>query len=159
MWNTSFISFWSTRDFLCLFLKSGHNKNVNFFTGISFGFRNNTVIRKYSQSHNFPDDIMRDLRTALQVTTSHSHPLQATLTHSHHFLTKTIHSHQFSRKWPTPSHLSRKTTHSHSFFVKNDPLPPIFQEQWPTLTYFSRKTTRSHPFFNKNGTLLPLFWQ
>ena len=58
MQNTNFVSLWSTRTLLDLFLKSynkfseeivkiGRNKTVNFFTGISFIFTNNRVIRKY----------------------------------------------------------------------------------------------------------------
>ena len=58
---------------------------------------------------------------------------------------------------PTPTHFSRKTTHCHPFFDKNDPLPPIFQEKQPTPTHFSRKATHSHPFFDKNNTLLLIF--
>ena len=58
---------------------------------------------------------------------------------------------------PTPTHFSRKTTHCHTFFDKNDPLPPIFQEKQPTPTHFSRKVTHSHPFFDKNNTLLLIF--
>ena len=58
---------------------------------------------------------------------------------------------------PTPTHFSTKTTHSHLFFDKSDPLPPIFQWKQPTPTHFLTKTTHSHPFFNKNNPLLPIF--
>ena len=75
---------------------------------------------------------------------SHSHPLPPI----------------FHEKQPTPTHFSRKVTHSYPFFDNNDPLSPIFQEKnpfplifrqkRPTPTHFLTKTTHSHSFFDKN---------
>ena len=134
----------------------------------------------------------------LSPTPSHSHPLQVTLTHfqrlpanltqshpvsptpsnSHTLPTTASHSHPlpstFQEKQPTPTRFSRKTTHSHPFFDKNDTLPPNFQEKWLTPTHFFNKsvplpansdrkrppsdqvltkTTQFHPFFNNFGRL------
>ena len=94
---------------------------------------------------------------------SHSHPLPPI----------------FHEKQPTPTHFSRKVTHSYPFFDNNDPLSPIFQENAPfprnfeekrrTFTHFSTQTSPSHPFliekdpllpsFNKSNTITPIFQQ
>ena len=119
----------------------------------------------------------------LSPTPSHSHPLPATPSYSHpvsphpsnsHPLPTTAsHSHPlpstFQEKQPTPTRFSKKTTHSYSFFDKNDALPPNFQEKRLTPTHFFNKsvplpansdtkrhpsdqvltkTTQFHPFFN-----------
>ena len=69
---------------------------------------------------------------------------------------------------PTPRKFS-KTTHSHPYFNKNNPLPPIFNKynpfppfSWqnrPTPTHFSRKVTHSHSLFKKNNPLPPIIRQ
>ena len=73
-----------------------------------------------------------------------SQPLSPTLTHSQPLS-------------PTPTHFSRKTTPSHPFFDKNDPLPPIFQEKRPTSTHFLIKTYPSQPFLMEKDELPPMF--
>ena len=70
-------------------------------------------------------------------TPSHSHPLSplpTTLTHSHQPPAALTHSHTFLTK--TTTHFSRKTTHSHAFFKKSKPLPPIFRQKRHTPTHF-----------------------
>ena len=62
--------------------------------------------------------------------------------------------------WPTPSHFPTKTSLSHSFFDKCNPLPSIFQSKQlnlPTLTHFLRKKSHSHSFFDNNDPLSPIF--
>ena len=80
----------------------------------------------------------------LSPTPSHSQPPPATLSHSHQL--QPI----FQEKQSTPTHFSRKTSHSHPFFNKSDTLLFIFQLKRPTPTQFSGTTTHSHPFFDKN---------
>ena len=70
-------------------------------------------------------------RIALPATLTHSHPLSST---------------------------SATPTHSHSFFNKNNSLPPVFKKGDPR-THFWRKTTLSHPFFDKNVGHPPIFEQ